>query len=223
METATSSPSPVRTQALNKLLANWSETLRLNPENHLFWRGDAFQSLYLICSGVLKSYNVDMDGNERINQFHFPGDLIGLDAIAEGQHLWNAIPLTPAVLVAVPFEYLIGVAANGDKQAADLFRWLSREVVAAAHLAGDYTATERVASFLVEMHRRSPGPGGTNRVTLVMSRREIGNYLRLATETVSRIMTKLDQQGLIRAEGRSIDLLELDKLRELAMPVLCNE
>lgn len=210
-------------ETLNASLTGMSRSGTFEIRTNLFWRGDAFQALFLVVSGTLKTYNVNMDGDERIGGFHFPGDLLGLDAIVDGRHHWNATPLEPAVIYHVPFEYLVSLTTQSRDGATTLLRWMSQEALAASQLAGDYTATERVVSFLVDMHRRSPDPSAENRVRLPMSRRDIGNYLRLATETVSRTMTQLSTQKLIRSRGRTIELLDMDRLQEIAEPVLFNE
>ena len=211
--------SAAHAPVLGQLRLWGGQTTRLKDQSHLFWRFMPFENLYLVISGALKAYNVDTQGHERIRGFHFPGDLVGLDGIATGRHHCNAMALDGALVQHVPFTQLTNLMTRGSHTSAELFRWISGEILAASQLASDYPAEQRVARFLLEMARKAPDPVWPNRVHLIMSRYDIGNYLRMATETVSRNLTRLSREGLITARGRDIDLLDMDALRRLAEPV----
>lgn len=196
-----------------------SSRLRLKQTEPLYWRDDGFSALFLVVSGSLKSYNVDLDGNERVRGFHFPGSLLGLDGIERGRHRCHAAALEDSVVCRMPFEQLLGLCVSVSGLQAALFRRMSRELIHAETLAGDYSAAERVATFILETagELRDGTP-----VKLPMPRRDIANYLRLATETVSRIMTDFRARGLIECRGRQISIRDRDGLRVIAEPSLSN-
>ena len=102
-----------------------------------------------------------------------------------------------------------------------MFRLLSRDIGRAALLAGDWSADQRMAAFLVGISRRLAARGfSPNRFQLTMPRTDIANYLRLAPETVSRVLRRLQEEGVLRVERRELELLDRDTLEALAAPVL---
>jgi CRP/FNR family transcriptional regulator len=198
-------------------------TVWLQPDEHLLRQRSGFNDLYLVLSGTLKTYTVNRQGNERVRGFHFAGDPIGLDGIAGGSHHFNVMALEETMVRRVPFEHVTRVMARGTRASADLLRWLSGEILAMNELTYDYPARDRLACFLLTMLRKTPDPVHPNRVRLVMARADIGNYLGMATETVSRNITRMTSEGLIAARGRNIDLLDSEALRRLAEPALSGE
>lgn len=190
--------------------------IRLEAGEHLYWRNDAFHALYVVIHGSFKSYNVDLDGNERVRGFHYPGGLIGFDGIEGGRHRCHVTAMEDANICIQPFDRLLASSLHSPELQVNLFQCLSRELVHAETLAGDYPAEVRLAAFLLEI------TNGRDTVRLPMARRDIANYLRLATETVSRLMTRFRENGLIRCRGRSVTLLDTDGLRDIAEPSLSN-
>lgn len=205
----------VAVSALDALGPNLNR-IRLAPGEHLYWRDDRFHALYVVVSGSLKSYNVDLDGNERVRGFHYPGGLIGFDGIEGGQHRCHVTAMEDTGVCVLPFERLLALSLHTPSLQVDLFRRLSRDLVHAETLAGDYPADVRLAAFLLEI------AGDHDQVRLPMARRDIANYLRLATETVSRLITRFRESGLIQCRGRSITLIDIDTLRQIAEPSLSN-
>lgn len=209
-------PEPcVAISAIDSLRPNLNR-MRLSAGEHLYWRDDRFHSLYVVVSGSFKSYNVDLDGNERVRGFHYPGGLIGFDGIEGGRHRCHITAMEDTTVCVLPFEKLLALSLHTPSLQVDLFRRLSRDLVHAETLAGDYPAEVRLAAFLLEI------AGEQDQVRLPMARRDIANYLRLATETVSRLMTRFRESGLIHCRGRSITLLDVDALQEIAEPSLSN-
>jgi len=103
----------------------------------------------------------------------------------------------------------------------ELFRLLSRDIGRAALLSGDWTADQRVAAFLVGMSRRLAARGfSATRFQLTMARTDIANYLRLAPETVSRVLRRMQDDGLLAVERRDVSLLDRDRIEALAAPIL---
>jgi CRP/FNR family transcriptional regulator len=181
----------------------------------LFEAGAPASSVYSVRAGCVKTFTIDADGHERVLGFHLPGDIIGLEAFGQSQYNMHAVALTPSQVCAIPRASMTEVVAGSAELLHRLVERLSHSLRAALTLAGDYTADQRVASFLLEMQRRlSPLPGKPMR--LPMSRRDIANYLRLATETVCRVLTRFEQQGLVKVEERRIDILAPAELQRSA-------
>lgn len=190
--------------------------IHLAAGEHLYWRDDAFHALFVVASGSLKSYNVDLDGNERVRGFHYPGGMIGFDGIEGGRYRCHVEAMEDVSVCVLPFNQLLALSLHVPNLQAGLFRRLSRDLVHAETLAGDYPADVRLATFLLEI------AGAEDSVRLPMARRDIANYLRLATETVSRLMTRFRTSGLIRCRGRFVTIVDADGLREIAEPALSN-
>ncbi len=184
----------------------------------LFEVGDAMNAIYVVRAGCVKTVTVDDDGNERVRGFHLPGDLIGLDALHAERYPSSAIAIVPSQLCRIPRTLAVEKLAQNPVLAQRLFERMSSNLGSALALSGDYTADQRVAAFLINMQSRlNPLPGAAAR--LPMARRDIANYLRLATETVCRVLTRFAAGGLIQADDRKIRLLKSAQLQSLAEPI----
>ena len=184
----------------------------------LFEAGDAMSALYVVRAGCVKTVTVDDEGNERVRAFHLPGDLVGLDALHAARYPASAIAVVPSQLCRIPKAVAMQKLAQNPELAQRLFERMSSNLGSALALSGDYTADQRVAAFLINMQSRlNPLPGTPAR--LPMARRDIANYLRLATETVCRVLTRFVAGGLIQADDRRIKLLKSAQLQSLAEPV----
>lgn len=178
--------------------------------------GVPLPALFSVRAGCIKSYALDAEGNEHIRAFHFPGDLVGLDALGCERSLAATAPVTPSQVCAVPAEALRQRLATDAALAGHLLRRTGDVLRRAMALQGEFSADQRVAAFLLYVHARI---GSGDRVRLPMTRREIGSYLRLATETVCRVLTRFEQKGWLRSEDKRITLVDRQALRELAEPV----
>jgi len=184
---------------------------------HLFRVGDPFKAIYAVRAGSYKSYTVDSEGREHVLGFHLPGELLGLDAIYPDHHVCNAVALDTATVCMLPYGQLTELAGEIGGLRTQLFRLMSKDIADTAALAGDFTAEERIAAFLVGLSRRFQQRGfSCKEFNLTMSRRDIANYLRLAPETVSRVFARFEKEDLIAVERRSIRLHDFSKLYELA-------
>lgn len=184
----------------------------------LFRAGEAFQHIYVVRSGSLKTVQADDEGESQIMGFHVPGELLGLDAISRDQHRCDAIALERTSLCAIPLSRLEDVAGQVPQLQRQLHRIISREMVHdQEHLAalGRHTARERLAVFLCSLGERL-GEAGYSDFRLPMTREEIGNYLGLALETVSRLFHKLADEGLVAIEGRRLCVLRPAALAQVA-------
>lgn len=185
----------------------------------LFWAGDPAEALYLVRSGALKSYQLATDGAEQVLGFHLPGDPLGLEAFAGGSYPACAVALETASVCRVPATALGELSAQVPALAQALAASLSQ---AHERLAGllelqRKPAEQRIATFLLEHAAAQRRQGCSPQVlTLPMSRRDIGNYVGLALETVSRTLTRLQHRGLITVARGAVVLEDLNGLHRLA-------
>lgn len=188
---------------------------------HLFREGDPFEAIAAVRAGTVKTYVVDREGREHVLGFHFPGEVIGLNAIDGDSYPCNAVALDTVMLCKFSFPKIAVLAAKLPGLQRQLFRLLSRDIGRAALLAGDWSADQRMAAFLIGLSRRLAARGfSPNRFRLTMARTDIANYLRLAPETVSRVLKRLQDDGVLRVERRELEITRRDSLEALAAPVL---
>lgn len=188
----------------------------LHADDHLYRVGDPFRAIYAVRAGYLKTYLVDDTGREQVLGFHLPGELVGLDAIYPERHQCNAVALDTASVCELPFHDIEVLAGTIPSLQHSLFRLMSKELGDAHHLAGDLSAEERLAAFLLSLANRLKVRGySETRLTLAMPRRDIANFLALATETVSRVFTRFEKDGLIHVDRREVTLLDLERLNGL--------
>jgi len=188
---------------------------------HVFRKGDRFEAIAAVRAGAIKTYVVDRDGRERVVGFHLPGEVIGLDAIDGEYYPCNAVALDTVWLCRFSFTRMAALASRLPELQNHLFRLLSRDIGAATRLAGDWSADQRIAAFLLGLSQRLASRGfSPRRFQLTMARTDIGNYLRLAPETVSRVLKRFQEDNLIVVDRREVELVDFDRLEELAAPIL---
>jgi CRP/FNR family transcriptional regulator len=169
----------------------------------------------------VKTFVVDAAGHEQVLGFHLAGELIGLNAISSARYPCNAVALDTVMICRFSFPQLSLLAARMPGVQEQLFRLLSQEIGKAALLAGDFSADERMAAFLVSLSRRYAARGfSSTRFHLTMGRSDMANYLRLATETVSRVLRRFQDDGLLSVDRRELEIRDLHRLEALANPVL---
>jgi len=193
----------------------------------LFRGGESFRALYAVRAGSMKAYTVTQDGREQVTGFYLPGELIGLDAISLGRHPSTARALESSSICELPFPELERISVRLPGLQRQMIRLMSKELLSEESLLimlGKKTAEERLAAFLVSLaiRFRQRGFSGTE-FNLSMSRSDIGNYLGLAVETVSRLFTRFQQEGLVRVRRRAVQISNLTELSAIAgdpvMPV----
>jgi len=192
----------------------------LKRNSHVFRQGQALDYLYVLRSGSAKSYFDNADGLEQIVAFHFPGDLLGFDAVATGQHQTTTAVLETAALCRIPFHSVDNVAARAPKLWAEVMRAAAHQITEKNHhalLLGQKSALARFASLLVYLSNRFAARGCSRlEFNLSMPRQDIANYLSLVVETVSRLFTELHERRVIAVERRNVRILSLEQLRALA-------
>ena len=204
-----------------KLLERLSTHTRLIGRGAPVYRsGTAFHSLYAIRSGFVKSTMTLDDGRERVTGLHMHGELIGMDAINTGKHLCEAIALEDSSVCAIPFDELEQLTREIPALQQYLHRMMSREI---AHdygvmlLLGSMRAEERVAVFLANLSKRYAARGySATHFNLLLKRDEIGSYLGLKLETVSRVLSRFQQSQLIAVEHKDIEIKDFERLNRMA-------
>ncbi len=188
---------------------------------HIFREGDRFESIAAVRAGTVKTYVTDAEGREQVQGFFLPGEIVGLNAISSERYPCNAVALDSVMLCRFSFPGIAALATRMPGLQRQLFKLLSQDIGKAALLAGNYTADERMAAFLVSLSRRYGARGfSTTRFRLTMTRTDIANYLRLASESVSRGFRRLQDEGLVRVDRRDIELADLPALEALASNIL---
>ncbi|RAO76316.1 helix-turn-helix domain-containing protein [Dyella jiangningensis] len=182
---------------------------------HVFRRGESFRALYAVRRGAVKTSLFSRDGREQVLGFYLPGEIIGLNGIYPDCYPCDALTLEKAEFCRFSFPAMSSLASVLPVVQRHLFRLLSKELGMASLLAGEHTADERVAAFLVDLSERYARRGlPFEQYRLPMSRSDIASYLRLAPETVSRVLSRFRQQGWVAVEGRGVKLQHMEALRE---------
>ncbi|KAB8163588.1 helix-turn-helix domain-containing protein [Lysobacter maris] len=188
---------------------------------HIFREGDPFEAIAAVRAGTVKTYIVDRDGREHVLGFHLPGEVIGLNAIDGDHYPCNAVALDTVMLCRFSFPRISVLATQLPGLQRHLFRLMSRDISRAALHAGDWSADQRMAAFLIGLSRRLAARGfSPTRFQLTMARTDIANYLRLAPETVSRVLRRFQRDGLLQVDRRELELTDPPRLQALAAPVL---
>ncbi len=185
----------------------------------LFRRGDAFSSLYAVRSGFFKTIVSTSDGRDQVTGFQMTGELLGLDGIGDAEHECDAIALEDSQVCVIPFARLEGLAHEFTSLQQQFHRVMSREIVrdhGVMLLLSSMSAEERVAAFLLNLAQRLEARGFSPSVfVLRMTRAEIGAYLGLKLETVSRSFSRLHDQGVLDVRQREVRIVDADALRKL--------
>ncbi|HEX5337284.1 MAG TPA: fumarate/nitrate reduction transcriptional regulator Fnr [Gallionella sp.] len=186
---------------------------------YLYRSNDRFLSLYAINSGSFKMQVLHEDGREQVTGFQMIGEIIGMDAISTDKHTCDAVALEDSEVCELPFNKLEALSRELPSLQRHLHRIMSREIVrdqGIMLLLGTMRAEERIAAFLLNLSQRSVARGlSATEFQLRMSRQEIGSYLGLKLETVSRTLSLFQQRGLIRINSKSLQLLNLAELQSL--------
>jgi CRP/FNR family transcriptional regulator len=185
----------------------------------LFDSDTPFKSIYVVRSGSYKTTVQASDGREQVTGFYFPGEFIGMDAIYEQSYKSSARALESSSVCELPFEKLQEFSTHIPQLQMQLMSRLSKELSgdkSLMFLLGKKTAEEKLATFLLSLSRRFQDRGfSATEFQLSMSRGDIANHLGLAIETVSRLFTRFQDEGLIRIHNKSLSLQDTDKLRQL--------
>jgi CRP/FNR family transcriptional regulator len=186
---------------------------------HLYRAGVPFQSLYAIRSGFFKTYVIHEDGREQVTGFYMMGEMMGLDGISADSHTCHAVALEDSEVCEVPFDKLEELSRDLPSLQHHIHKMMSREIVrdhGVMLLLGSMKAEERLATFLLNLSQRFQARGySPDSFHLRMTREEIGSYLGLKLETVSRIFSKFHEDGLINVQNKFIQLTDPARLKQV--------
>jgi CRP/FNR family transcriptional regulator len=195
---------------------------RIQAGQSLYRAGDRFEFIYAVRSGTFKGSLDLADGREQISGFYLGGELLGLDGVAHGKHASSATALEDAEVCAIPYAHLTELSAANAGMQNVVTRLMSREIVrehSLMLLLGSMNAEERLAAFLLNLSQRLKARGySPTEFHLRMSRAEIGSYLGMKLETVSRTFSAFQQQGLLEVDKRHIRIADMRGL-SLALDV----
>jgi CRP/FNR family transcriptional regulator len=185
---------------------------------HLFRVGEPFDSLYAARTGFFKTKLLLEDGREQVTGFHMAGELMGMDGIGTERHTCDSVALEDSEVCVIPFERLEGLSREVEALQHHFHKVMSREIVrehGVMMLLGSMRAEERLAAFLLNLSQRLSTRGySPTEFILRMTREEIGSYLGLKLETVSRVFSKFQEEGLIAVHQKNIRILDPKRLRE---------
>lgn len=192
----------------------------LQKGQYLYRESEDFQSVFAVRSGTLKAYRSTDDGREQVTGFYFPGEILGMDGIGNNRHASSARALETAAVCEIPFASLETLSAKMPHLQRHFFQLMSREIAEDQQLItllSKSSADERVAALLVSISTRNARRKlSATRFRLSMSRVDIGNYLGLTVETVSRVFGRLQKLGALRVDNKEIEILNGDTLADMA-------
>ncbi len=186
----------------------------------IFRQGSKSEHIYAVRSGSVKTYTTAKDGEEQVLGFHLPGELLGLDGLDNHIHSCSAVALDTATICELPTEELNVLCIKIPGLQQQLLSLISDEINkdhSMLLLLARRNAEQKLATFLISLSGRFKARGySSGEFELSMSRHDIGNYLGLADETVSRLITKLKEHSLIDANRKNIKIVDHDQLCKLA-------
>ncbi|MGB3072011.1 MAG: fumarate/nitrate reduction transcriptional regulator Fnr [Ottowia sp.] len=188
----------------------------------LFSNGEPFSALYAIRTGFFKTCIASEDGRDQVTGFQMAGEIIGLDGIVDDRHTCDAIALEDAEVCVMPFDRIEELSREVPALQSHVHKIMSREIVrehGVMLLLGSMRAEERLATFLLNLVQRLHARGfSQSELILRMTREEIGSYLGLKLETVSRAFSKFAEDGLVEVKQRHVRILNTQALREVITP-----
>ena len=192
----------------------------LQKNQHLYREGDDFQSVYAVRSGTLKAYKTTDDGREQVTGFYFPGEILGMDGISNNAHASSAKALETAAICEIPFVSLEKLSTLMPNLQRHFFQLMSREITEDQQLItllSKNSADERIAALMLSISTRNARRKlSATQFRLPMSRVDIGNYLGLTVETVSRVFSRMQKLQVLSVDNKEIEILDIEGLRNLA-------
>jgi CRP/FNR family transcriptional regulator len=193
---------------------------RILRDESLYRMGDNFKNLYAIRFGHFKTYQINPSGEQQITGFQMAGDLLGMDAISFDRHHCDAVALEDSEVCEIPFAQLEELFGQIPTLLHHFHRLMSQEITREQNvmlLLGNMRAEQRFAAFLINLSSRYAARGySSNSFQLRMSREDIGNYLGLTIESISRLLSRFKKQGWVKVNKREVKLVNPVMLKALA-------
>lgn len=212
-------PVSLNGQEMADLDAVIKQSRRLKKGEYLFRCGEPFTSLFAVRTGFFKTTVASQDGRDQVTGFFMSGELVGMDGICGNMHSCDAVALEDSEVCELPFSNLEEAGAKLPSLQTHFYKLMSQEIVrdqGVMLLLGNMRAEERLAAFLLNLSQRLSVRGfAANDFILRMSREEIGSYLGLKLETVSRTLSKFQHEGWVKVEHKHIQLLQPEVLKTM--------
>ena len=199
---------------------------KISRGENLFRNGEKFNALYAIRTGFFKTCVSSEDGRDQVTGFQMAGEIIGLDGIVSDHHTCDAVALEDAEVCVMTFDRIEELSREINALQRHVHKIMSREIVrehGVMLLLGSMRAEERLAAFLLNLVQRLHARGfSQSELILRMTREEIGSYLGLKLETVSRTFSKFAEDGIIEVKQRHVRILNTEALKLLVNPQTCQ-
>lgn len=212
-------------QELSKLDQIVKKRRRVKQGHSLFNDNDTFTSLYAVRTGFFKTSITTDDGREQVIGFQMAGEIVGLDGIVNEHHTCNAVALEDAEVCVMPFANVEELSREFPVLQRNVHKIMSREIVRENEvmmLLGNMRSEERIAAFLLNLVQRLHTRGfSQTELVLRMSREEIGSYLGMKLETVSRTFSKFSDLGIIEIKQRLVHIKDAEALKKICNPNVC--
>jgi CRP/FNR family transcriptional regulator, anaerobic regulatory protein len=212
-------PQGMSAEELPKLEALICKARAVRRGEPLYRAGTAFENLYAVRSGSIKTTMAHRDGREQVTGLRLAGESLGLDGISSDTHACSAIALEDSSVCIVPYAALKRLCRESGALQERLHKLMGEQIVREASqmlTLGSLNADERVAAFLLDVSERNAQRGYSSaEFNLRMTREDMGSYLGMTLETVSRTLSKFQKRGLIDARGKFIRIVDLEGLRDL--------
>lgn len=196
------------------------ERIRIPKGERLFSKGQSLDALYGLRLGSLKTQLENVMGDVQVTGFFLPGEIVGLDGMFDGVHESNAIALEDSEVCVVRLTDIDRLSLYIPTLQLQIRRLLSKEISRSHQVLaalGSMSSEQRLASFLLNLSQRLSALGySSTEFVMRMSREEIGNYLGLTIETISRLFSRFAREGLIKIHQRDVRILDLQAIKELA-------
>ncbi|MBN1379922.1 MAG: helix-turn-helix domain-containing protein [Gammaproteobacteria bacterium] len=190
----------------------------LKPGDNLFIAGDRFHALYILHTGAAKSYLISESGEQQVTGFHMPGELIGIDGLSDHVHAYCVEMLETSSVCELPMPELDRMIATSRALRHRFLSLIAKALIDEQQMLltlGKLNAEQRLAQFLLNMSQRHATLGGSeSEFNLSMSRYDIASYLGLVVETVSRMIRRFQEEGVIEVEKRWVHIIKEENLRQ---------
>lgn len=192
----------------------------LSKGDYLYQQDEEFKAIYAIRAGSFKTIKTGRDGTEQVTGLYLPGEIMGMDGISTNHHGSSAIALETGSFCEIPFQLLEELSAKTSSLQSRFFRLMSQEIVKDQQmltLISSNTADERVAAFLLSISNRNHGRKlSPTHFRLPMTRADIGSYLGVTLETVSRVFSRLQKLAIVKVDNREIEVIDMAALKKIA-------
>jgi CRP/FNR family transcriptional regulator len=219
-------PMGLNPDEMDKMDSVISSRRRIKRGTTLFSTGEKFTSLYAVRSGFFKTCVTTADGRDQVTGFQMTGEILGLDGIVNDLHSCDAVALEDAEVCVMPFDQIEELSREFTTLQHHMHKIMSREIVrdhGVMLLLGSMRAEERLAAFLLNLVQRLHARGfSQSELILRMTREEIGSYLGMKLETVSRTFSKFVEDGIIEVKQRYVHIKDTDGLRRIVNPQTCG-